>query len=61
MRALDFDDTEVLAARYGTFASLPPLPEASVTLPNLVVTPPACVSVDVADGVGGTEIGRAHV
>ncbi len=39
-RALDFGDYDELTARYGVFASLAPLPDVSVTLPHLVVTPP---------------------
>lgn len=46
MRALDFAPIEELAGQYGTFASLPPLPDSLETLPSLVITPPACADND---------------
>lgn len=38
-RALDFGDIEELRAKYGDLAEVAPLPEASVTEPNLVIKP----------------------
>ena len=46
MRALDFAPIEELAGSFGTFASLPPLPDSLETLPCLVITPPACADDD---------------
>ncbi len=39
MCALDFGEAEELRAKYGDEASLEPLPEQSVTRPNLVILP----------------------
>lgn len=39
-RALGFGDYGDLARDYGTFASIAPLPDVTVTLPHLVVVPP---------------------
>ena len=41
LRALDFGDIEELRAAYGDVAELAPLPAASETSPNLVITLPA--------------------
>ncbi|MDO5735650.1 MAG: dimethylsulfoxide reductase subunit B [Propionibacteriaceae bacterium] len=40
-RALDFGEVVDLRAKYGDQASIAPLPHASVTQPNLVITPHA--------------------
>ena len=40
LRALDFGDIEKLRAKYGDEASIAPLPDASETGPNLVITAP---------------------
>lgn len=40
LRALDFGDIEELRAKYGTVAEVAPLPAASETEPNLVITAP---------------------
>ena len=42
-RAIDFGPIEELRQRYGQVASVGRLPDASVTRPNLVLTPPANV------------------
>jgi len=39
LRALDFGPIEELRAKYGTLASVAPLPDAKYTRPNIVVTP----------------------
>lgn len=49
MRAIEFGDYDTLAETHGTYAELPPMPERSITLPSLVINPPAC-----ADGEDGT-------
>ena len=41
LRALDFGDIDELRATYGDVAELAPLPAASETSPNLVITLPA--------------------
>ena len=41
VRALDFGEIEDLRAKYGDVAEIAPLPEASLTKPNLVITAPA--------------------
>lgn len=38
-RALDFGEVEELRAKYGDVAGIEPLPDATVTRPNLVITP----------------------
>nr|NLI50417.1 dimethylsulfoxide reductase subunit B [Propionibacterium sp.] len=38
-RALDFGEVAELRAKYGAMASIEPLPAASVTKPNLVISP----------------------
>ena len=43
LRAIDFGPIEELRQRYGQVASVGRLPDASVTRPNLVLTPPANV------------------
>ena len=48
LRALDFGLIADLRKRYGTTADLPPLPDSSETVPNLVVTLPACMENDEA-------------
>ena len=40
LRALDFGDIEELRAAYGTDAEIAPLPAASESQPNLVITAP---------------------
>jgi hypothetical protein len=37
MRALEFDDIEVLRSKYGDLAQLEPLPGSNRTMPNLVL------------------------
>lgn len=39
LRALDFGPIEELRATYGEEAAIAPLPDPSVTMPNLVITP----------------------
>lgn len=39
LRALDFAPIDELRAKYGTQASIAPLPPADITQPNLVVKP----------------------
>lgn len=46
LRVLDFGPVEDLVARYGSVHEIPPLPEASATSSNLVVTPPVCLEKD---------------
>ena len=46
LRALDFGEMEDLRERYGGVADLPPLPEATATSPNLVLTLPAVAESD---------------
>jgi anaerobic dimethyl sulfoxide reductase subunit B len=38
-RAIEFGDIEELRAKYGDLAEIAPLPEASITEPNLVIKP----------------------
>ena len=40
LRALDFGEIEELRAKYGEVAAVAPLPDASETQPNLVITEP---------------------
>jgi len=40
LRALDFGPIDELRAAWGTVADVPPLPAATATAPNLVVSPP---------------------
>lgn len=39
LRALDFDDIDVLRQKHGTTAAIAPLPETHYTNPNLVIKP----------------------
>ena len=52
VRALDFGEIEDLRAKYGDVAEIAPLPEASLTKPNLVITAPA--QAKPADDTTGT-------
>jgi len=50
-RALEFDDILVLRSKYGSLASIAPLPEEHHTLPNLVIKPsPAARPPDDVEG-----------
>ena len=40
LRALDFGPIDELREKYGAVADVPPLPDATATSPNLVLTPP---------------------
>lgn len=46
LRALDFGPIDELRKKYGDVSDLPPLPVATATSPNLVLTPPACFEAD---------------
>lgn len=48
LRALDFGEVDVLRQRFGDVSRIPPLPDASATSPNLVVTPPQCKAADAS-------------
>lgn len=43
VRALDFGPIDALREKFGSLAEMPPLPDASETFPNLVITPPVCM------------------
>ena len=43
LRALDFGPVAELRARYGRAADMPPLPDSSITAPNLVLGLPVCL------------------
>lgn len=51
-RAIEFGDIEALRAKHGTCDAIAPLPEASLTRPNLVIRP--CRSAKPAGYKGGT-------
>ena len=46
LRALDFGPIDELREKYGAVADVPPLPDATATSPNLVLTPPAPAQAD---------------
>jgi anaerobic dimethyl sulfoxide reductase subunit B (iron-sulfur subunit) len=51
LRALEFDDLELLRSKYGDLAQVPPLPDPNQTAPSLVIKPcPAVESPAIARG-----------
>lgn len=60
LRALDFGDIEELRAEFGDVAAIAPLPDASATCPNIVITPPAHARPS-ASGEGGVSNGHEIV
>ncbi len=50
LRALDFGDIEELRSEFGDVASVSPLPDSSVTRPNIVITPPVASRAVGAEG-----------
>ena len=46
LRALDFGPIDELREKYGAVADVPPLPDATATSPNPVLTPPAPAQAD---------------
>jgi anaerobic dimethyl sulfoxide reductase subunit B (iron-sulfur subunit) len=57
LRALDFGPIEELKAKYGEVMAIAPLPDASFTKPNFVITPPVDAKpVGYADGVLGNRL-----
>jgi anaerobic dimethyl sulfoxide reductase subunit B (iron-sulfur subunit) len=51
LRALDFDDIDVLRQNYGDLTSVAPMPDPSFTMPNIVINPsPAAREPGDAEG-----------
>jgi anaerobic dimethyl sulfoxide reductase subunit B (iron-sulfur subunit) len=51
LRALEFDDVEVLRSKYGDLAQIPPLTDPAQTMPSIVINPcPAIESPAIATG-----------
>lgn len=61
LRAIEFDDIDCLRDVYGDCAGVPPLPDASVTVPNVVITPPCCDIQEDADGMRGSVLNRIDI
>ena len=59
LRALDFGPIEELRSMYGDVAEIAPLPEASVTMPNLVIKEP--VNAKPVDDASGTILNTMDV
>jgi anaerobic dimethyl sulfoxide reductase subunit B (iron-sulfur subunit) len=56
LRALEFDDLEVLRSKYGDLAQIPPLPDPNQTSPSIVIKPcPAVESPAIASGFVANE------
>jgi anaerobic dimethyl sulfoxide reductase subunit B (iron-sulfur subunit) len=56
LRALEFDDIEVLRSKYGDLAQVPPLPSPDQTAPSLVIkAAPATGSPAIATGLLANE------
>lgn len=60
LRALDFDEIGQLRTRYGNESDLPPLPDSSVTSPNLVITPPRHWEKDAEHVRAAGNVGNAR-